>query len=247
VRGAAAGSSWRYWSRHPRRLDQFIVRNPDYFLATLRNTLSIQPDNLEILVNHLKCAAFELPIGPQEEFGDVDVQEPLCAAGGGGFSCTRPARIITGRRGLSRGHGEPAIGDQRQLRDHRHHRRANGNRRGGFSSALTTVHEKAIYIHGGQQYHVEHLDFKERKAYVKRVDVDYYTDAIRYTQVRILECAEDRNARGRSAFDDSGHTVHMATCWCGRRLSDSRRSSFHLPELMYHAGPFLMVRQTLKL
>ena len=60
-----------------------------------------------------------------------------------------------------------------------------------FSSALTTVHEKAIYIHGGQQYHVEHLDFKERKAYVKRVDVDYYTDAIRYTQVRILECAEE--------------------------------------------------------
>ena len=60
-----------------------------------------------------------------------------------------------------------------------------------FSSALTTVHEKAIYIHGGQQYHVEHLDFKERKAYVKRVDVDYYTDAIRYTQVRILECAAE--------------------------------------------------------
>ena len=58
-----------------------------------------------------------------------------------------------------------------------------------FVSALTTVHEKAIYIHGGQQYHVEHLDFKERKAYVKQVDVDYYTDAIRYTQVRVLEIA----------------------------------------------------------
>jgi DEAD/DEAH box helicase domain-containing protein len=52
------------------------------------------------------------------------------------------------------------------------------------------VHEKAIYIHGGQQYHVEHLDFKERKAYVKRVDVDYYTDAVRYTQVRVLETAD---------------------------------------------------------
>jgi DEAD/DEAH box helicase domain-containing protein len=58
-----------------------------------------------------------------------------------------------------------------------------------FSSALTTVHEKAIYLHGGEQYHVEHLDFRERKAYVKRVDVDYYTDAIRYTQVRVLEIA----------------------------------------------------------
>ncbi len=58
-----------------------------------------------------------------------------------------------------------------------------------FPSALVFLHEKAIYIHGGQQHHVEHLDFKERKAYVKRVDVDYYTDAVRYTQVRVLEIA----------------------------------------------------------
>jgi len=65
-----------------------------------------------------------------------------------------------------------------------------------FSSALTTVHEKAIYLHDGEQYHVEHLDFKERRAYVKRVDVDYYTDAIRYTQVRVLEVAASaRDAR----------------------------------------------------
>jgi DEAD/DEAH box helicase domain-containing protein len=66
-----------------------------------------------------------------------------------------------------------------------------------FPSALTTVHEKAIYLHGGEHYHVEHLDFKERKAYVKKVDVDYYTDAVRYTQVRILEIAD--NARGCEA------------------------------------------------
>jgi DEAD/DEAH box helicase domain-containing protein len=58
-----------------------------------------------------------------------------------------------------------------------------------FPSALVFLHEKAIYIHGGQQHHIEHLDFKERKAYVKRVDVDYYTDAVRYTQVRVLEIA----------------------------------------------------------
>ncbi|MGB7728525.1 MAG: Zn-binding domain-containing protein, partial [Candidatus Acidiferrum sp.] len=63
-----------------------------------------------------------------------------------------------------------------------------------FVSALTTVHEKAIYLHGAQQYHVEYLDFKERKAYVKKVDVDYYTDAIRYTQVRVLEIAETERA-----------------------------------------------------
>ena len=68
-----------------------------------------------------------------------------------------------------------------------------------FSSALTTVHPKAIYIHQGQQYHVERLDFDKRKAYVKPVNVDYYTDAIRYTQVRVLEIAEEQSIPGPAA------------------------------------------------
>ncbi len=68
-----------------------------------------------------------------------------------------------------------------------------------FSSALTTVHPKAIYLHQGQQYHVERLDFDERKAYVRPVDVDYYTDAIRYTQVRVLEIAEQERIAGPAA------------------------------------------------
>ena len=68
-----------------------------------------------------------------------------------------------------------------------------------FSSALTTVHPKAIYLHQGQQYHVERLDFEQRKAYVKRVNVDYYTDAIRYTQVRVLEIAEEEQIAGPAA------------------------------------------------
>ena len=68
-----------------------------------------------------------------------------------------------------------------------------------FSSALTTVHPKAIYLHQGQQYHVERLDFDQRKAYVKSVNVDYYTDAIRYTQVRMLEIAEEEAIAGPAA------------------------------------------------
>src|SRR4029077_10801418 len=59
-------------------LDQFMVRNPDYFFGSTPEHAFIQPDNLEILVNHLKCAAFELPIGPDERFGDVDILD-LCA------------------------------------------------------------------------------------------------------------------------------------------------------------------------
>ncbi len=170
-------------------LDQFIVRHPDYFFGNTPEHAYIQPDNLEILINHLKCAAFELPIGPEERFGDVDVPD-LCArlaeAGflhraGNHYHWTHeayPADTISLRSVTSDNFviiditGAPnVIGEI------------------DFPSALVFVHEKAIYLHGGLQFHVEHLDFKERKAYVKRVDVDYYTDAVRYTQVRVLEIA----------------------------------------------------------
>ncbi len=156
-------------------------------------------------MNHLKCAAFELPIAPEERFGDVDVPD-LCArlaeAGflhqaGDYYHWTHeayPADTVSLRSVTSDNFvilditGEPnVIGEV------------------DFSSALTTVHEKAIYLHGGEQYHVEHLDFKERKAYVKSVDVDYYTDAIRYTQVRVLEAA----ASGRDARDGAQRAASL--------------------------------------
>jgi DEAD/DEAH box helicase domain-containing protein len=189
--GRRSGSSCAVLVASSAPLDQFIVRNPDYFFGNTPEHAFIQPDNLEILINHLKCAAFELPIGPGERFGDVDVQDICARLGEAGFlhragenyhwtQEAYPADTVSLRSVTSDSFviiditGAPTVIGEVD-----------------FSSALTTVHEKAIYIHGGQQYHVEHLDFKERKAYVKRVDVDYYTDAIRYTQVRILECAAE--------------------------------------------------------
>ena len=56
-----------------------------------------------------------------------------------------------------------------------------------FTSGPSTLHEKAIYIVEGQLYQVERLDFDGRKAFVRAVECDYYTDAITYTKVTILE------------------------------------------------------------
>ena len=210
--GRRSGSSCAVLVASSAPLDQFIVRHPDYFFGNTPEHAFIQPDNLEILINHLKCAAFELPIGADEKFGDVDVPD-LCArlaeAGylhraGENYHWTHeayPADTVSLRSVTSDNFliiditGAPeVIGEV------------------DFSSALTTVHEKAIYLHGGEQYHVEHLDFKERKAYVKRVDVDYYTDAIRYTQVRVLEVAEEeragRNAGATTASDIAAVRTH---------------------------------------
>ena len=203
--GRRSGSSCAVLVASSAPLDQFIIRHPDYFFGNTPEHAFIQPDNLEILLNHLKCAAFELPIGPREKFGEVNVQD-LCArlaeAGylhlaGENYHWTHeayPADTVSLRSVTSDNFviidvtGAPqVIGEV------------------DFPSALTTVHEKAIYLHGGQQYHVEHLDFKERKAYVKQVDVDYYTQAIRYTHVRVLEIAETARAEGRQ---DVGATDH---------------------------------------
>jgi len=189
--GRRSGSSCAVLVASSAPLDQYIVRHPDYFFGNTPEQAFIQPDNLEILINHLKCAAFELPITPQEKIGDVDLQD-LCArlseAGylhkaGENYHWTHeayPADTVSLRSVTSDNFiiiditGAPnVIGEV------------------DFPSALTTVHEKAIYMHGGTQFHVDHLDFKERKAYVKKVDADYYTDAIRYTQVRILETAAE--------------------------------------------------------
>ncbi len=196
--GRRSGSSCAVMVASSAPLDQFIVRNPDYFFGNTPEHAFIQPDNLEILVNHLKCAAFELPIAPDEKFGDVDVPDLCARMAGAGFlhhagdhyhwtQEAYPADTVSLRSVTSDNFiiidvtGQPeVIGEV------------------DFSSALTTVHEKAIYLHGAQQYHVEHLDFKERKAYVKQVDVDYYTDAIRYTQVKVLEVAQEARASERN-------------------------------------------------
>jgi DEAD/DEAH box helicase domain-containing protein len=187
--GRRSGSSCAVLVASSSPLDQFIVRHPDYFFGNTPEHAFIQPDNLEILINHLKCAAFELPISPDEQFGDVDLPD-LCArlaeAGflhlaGENYHWTQeayPADTISLRSVTSDNFviidvtGAPTVIGEVD-----------------FPSALVFLHERAIYLHGGQQHHVEHLDFKERKAYVKRVDVDYYTDAVRHTQVRILEIA----------------------------------------------------------
>jgi DEAD/DEAH box helicase domain-containing protein len=201
--GRRSGASCAVFVASSAPLDQFIVQHPEYFFGRSPEHAYIQPDNLEILGNHLKSAAFELPIAPDEKFGAVDLAnlcERLGEAGffhrsGGNWHWVQeayPADTVSLRSVTSDNFVivETAAEDDGNL---------DRFKKGGpevigevdFSSALTTVHPKAIYLHQGQQYHVEHLDFDRRKAYVKPVDVDYYTDAIRYAQVRVLEIAEE--------------------------------------------------------
>jgi DEAD/DEAH box helicase domain-containing protein len=205
--GRRSGTSCAILVASSAPLDQFIVQHPDYFFDHSPEHAYVQPDNLEILVNHLKCAAFELPLSPDEKFGDVNLQalcERLDEAGylhrsGGNWHWTQeayPANAVSLRSVTS--DNFIIIDTSAGTNDER-----NGKPEVigevDFSSALTTVHPKAIYLHQGQQFHVDRLDFDQRKAYVKPVNVDYYTDAIRYTQVRVLSIAEEERIAGPAA------------------------------------------------
>jgi DEAD/DEAH box helicase domain-containing protein len=168
-------------------IDQFVVRNPSYFFDASPEHALINPDNLHILLDHVKCAAFELPFSDTEIFGSENVQEILAVLAEEGFvhhadeqwnwtNESYPADAVSLRSVSSDNFvvidttdGERVIGET------------------DFTSGPATLHEKAIYIVEAHLFQVERLDFDGRKAYVRAVDCDYYTDAITYTKVTILE------------------------------------------------------------
>jgi DEAD/DEAH box helicase domain-containing protein len=174
-------------------IDQFIIRNPSYFFDASPEHALINPDNLHILLDHVKCAAFELPFANDEVFGagagaeGVNVQEVLSVLAEEGFVHNAdgqwnwthesyPADAVSLRSVSSDNfvvidttRGERVIAET------------------DFTSAPAMLHEKAIYIIEGQLFQVDRLDFDGRKAFVSAVDCDYYTDAITYTKVTILD------------------------------------------------------------
>jgi DEAD/DEAH box helicase domain-containing protein len=193
-------------------LDQFIVRHPAYFFDRSPERGLIDPDNLHILVDHIKCAAFELPFSSAEAFGRHDLQEILGVLAEQGLvhrsggsvdpdqpddsqwtwtSESYPADAVSLRSVSS---------DNFVVVDTTHDARVIGET--DFTSGPATLHPKAIYIVEGALYQVERFDFEGRKAFVREIDCDYYTDAITYTQVTVLDTFE--SSGGPADGDASG-------------------------------------------
>jgi len=189
-------------------LDQFIVNHPDYFFSKSPEKALINPDNLTILINHIECAAFELPFQDGETFGRADIGEIL--------KYLEEEKILHHSKEKWYWTSEAYPADGVSLRSISSDNFVVVDQTGpakviaevDFTAALTTLHPKAIYLCEGEQYYVESLDYEQRKAYVKKTDIDYYTDAIDYTKIKILDTFDTKRL---DRYDARHGEVHVAT------------------------------------
>ena len=172
-------------------LNQFIVENPDYFMDRGAEYARINPNNLYILVSHLKCAAFELPFMAGEKFGELDPAEIL------DYLADQMILRKVENRWYWMSENYPAV--DISLRSASTENFAIIDTTDGQTrvigevdrfSAPMLIHEGAIYIHESAQYHIDKLDWERQKAYAREVDVDYYTDANLDVELKVLDVFE---------------------------------------------------------
>ncbi len=169
-------------------LDQFLARNPDFLLEASPEQARIDPDQLLVLLDHVRCAAFELPFVAGERLGGAEVGALLEYLEGEGVlhreegrwhwtADSYPACAVSLRTVAE---GNFVVID-----------RGDGGGRViaevDYSSAPLTLYEGAIYLVQARPWQVEHLDWEGRKAFVRRTDADYYTEAIDHTRLKVLE------------------------------------------------------------
>ena len=180
-------------------LDQYIIQHPEYFFEQSPECALINPDNLYILLNHLKCAAYELPFLEGEQFEGLDETQELLSY----LEDQSILRRVSGRY-YWMAEEFPQVGvnlrsasDQNfvivDITNPKQHRVIGEMDR--FTVPML-LHQYAIYMHEGRQFQVEKLDFDDKKAYVREVDVGYYTDADLTTNLKVLDAFESDTSGG---------------------------------------------------
>lgn len=240
--GRRSGVSAAFLVANSSPLDQYIISNPDYFFGKSPENGLINPDNLVILYNHMKCAAFELPFEDGEKFGVETTDEIL--------SFMEEARLV--RHVGNRWHWMSDVfpADEISLRsvsnenfiiiDISDPKRTVIGEADRFSAPML-LHEEAIYMHEGVQYQVEKLDFDDKKAYVRRVDVDYYTDANLAVDLKVIDVF--REDTEKSVLRSSGEVSVSSLVTMFKKIKLHTHENIgsgpvNLPELEMHTTAY---------
>jgi DEAD/DEAH box helicase domain-containing protein len=220
--GRRAGTSAAILIASASPLDQYIVNHPAYFFGRSPEQALLNPDNLAITVNHIRCAAFELPFGPGERFGNFPhtqevlaflEEEGLLRQAGGQWHWADPAY--------------PAEAISLRTAEMDNFAIVNSAREGTVvgvvdrQSAPMLIHEGAIYLHGGESFLVRRLDWEGRRAEVEPVEVGYYTQASTTVHAQVIEV----HAEAESKTTKRAH---------GRALITSKATSYKKVRLYTH-------------
>ena len=232
-------------------LDQYIVNEPHYFFEKSPESGIIDQDNLLVLLSHIKCSAFELPFDVHERFGSAfgendgldstrEILEYLDESGvvhqSGDkwhwMADTYPAESISLR---SAAEENIVIIDNTTARE-----KVIGEI--DLFAAQLMVHDEAIYLHEGKQFHVDKLDWERRKAYVRSVKADHYTDAQLKVDLKMLEEFESRDLdEGLSLGYGEVVVTSVATMYKKIKFNTHENigwGKIHLPELELHTMAF---------
>ena len=218
-------------------LDQYVVRHPDFFADAPPEHARTAPDQPLILFDHIRCAAFELPFLAGEGFGPINPDVYLEALAETEvvhregdrwewIADSYPANSVSLR---SVADGNFVVVD-----------RTDGKQliiaEVDYSAAALTLYEGAIHMVQSTPYQVERLDWEGRKAYVTRTFVDYYTDSIDYTKLKVLE----RFDGGPAGHGDAHHgEVHVV-----RRVAGYKKIRYYTHENIGY-GPVTLPDQEL--
>ncbi|MFU8803168.1 MAG: DEAD/DEAH box helicase [Bradymonadaceae bacterium] len=180
-------------------VDQYIINHPNYFMGQSPEEARIDPANLLIAVEHLKCACYELEWQDGEAFGDLDAEET-----------TDALEFLAGETGMLHRVGStwkwndqsyPAseinlrsIAEENFVVIDISNKKPNVIAEVDFESAHLTLYPNAVYQVSGEPYRVERLDYDERRAYIRRSNDGYYTTAMNYRAVRLLDVFKERPA-----------------------------------------------------
>jgi len=204
-------------------LDQYLIRHPEFFSDASPEHARIHSDQALILLDHIRCAAFELPFLSGERFGPIDAAPYLEVLGESGvlhqegerwewIADSYPANAVSLR----------SVADGNFVVVNRTDGRQTIIAEVDFSSAPLTLYEGAIHMIQSTPYQVEKLDWEGRKAYVTRTHVDYYTDAIDYTKLKVLERFDGVNTGKGNAHHGEVHVV--------RRVSGYKKIRYYTHE-----------------
>src|SRR6202158_3185106 len=219
-------------------LDQFIVRHPEYFLSADPEEGLIDPDNLLLLAGHLQAGLFELPFEDQERLGRADVKELLQVFEEDGSATRSAGRWFWSRQAFpaEEVHLRRIAADNVVIIDTSQPRPSVIGEMDQFTAPVL-LHEEAVYLHEGAQYHVSRLDWEEKKAYVHPVEVDYYTDALASVTVQVLDTFAGPDVDSLSRSHGEVKITSLASMFKKIRFHTHENigsGPIHLPEQTLH-------------